>query len=88
MLYDPKWEGKATVKREPSLRGFIEWIETKEPKETYNWCSISHCACRQYFDSIGSGYEHRIAQTLDIIAYGGGEGWTFGELLDRVKAAS
>ena len=34
MLYDPKWEVKT---KEPSVEGLIAWLETKNPKQKYDY---------------------------------------------------
>ena len=49
MLYNPKWE----IKTQPSLEGFIAWLETKNPDETYHWPRGTECAVGQYATSIG-----------------------------------
>lgn len=49
MLYDSKrWD-----KKEPSLDGFIEWLEMQDPKTRYNPCSVKTCVLGQYAQSIG-----------------------------------
>jgi hypothetical protein len=37
----------------PSLKGFAEWLASKDQNETYNWQISEKCACAQYGDSIG-----------------------------------
>jgi hypothetical protein len=51
MLYDPRWEVKT---KKPSLAGFIAWLETKNPRERYNFQNCDgHCAVDQYYASVG-----------------------------------
>lgn len=40
-----------TVK--PTFAGFIEWLKTKDPKETYVWLDYGNCAVAQYHASLG-----------------------------------
>jgi hypothetical protein len=55
MLYNPKWEVKT---KKPSLAGFIAWLETKNPKERYNYMNVEGlCPVDQYFSSIGIGVD-------------------------------
>lgn len=51
MLYDKKWDSQPKTV-EPSLKGMIAWLETKDPKEKYDFVS-KECACAQYFQAIG-----------------------------------
>ncbi len=51
MLYDRRWDAKT---REPSLAGFIAWLETKDPKARYDYMNCDGlCPVDQYFVSIG-----------------------------------
>lgn len=82
MLHDPR-------KEHPSLPGFIGWLETKNPKERYNWCYPSACACAQYAqECLGWSRSSWITspnfEVLNRLAYEGK--WTFGALLERAKA--
>src|SRR5580700_9747733 len=47
MLYDPKWN------KQPSLEGFIAWLETKGKTEIYYWGKTENCACAQYAATLG-----------------------------------
>jgi hypothetical protein len=46
MLFDPKLQ-------KPTLAGFISWLETKDPNETYIWIDYKECACGQYMAALG-----------------------------------
>ena len=37
---------------EPSIPGFIEWLQRKDPNEKYDWTKASSCACGQYHLSL------------------------------------
>lgn len=38
MLYDPRWETEVETKADPlSLAAFIEWLETKPPRQKYTF---------------------------------------------------
>lgn len=51
MLYDPKWEKAIDTK--PSLRGFIAWLETKDPKGKYDFNNCQGaCLMGQYMTFI------------------------------------
>jgi len=61
MLFDPKWK-EAEVKAAPfgSLDHFIAWLETRDPAETYLWCSVSDCLlCRH-------GAEHGVTSHVNL----------------------
>lgn len=52
MLYDPKWEKK--TKADPlSVAAFADWLETKDPSESYRWASCQGCLVDQYLQTIG-----------------------------------
>jgi len=63
MLYNPKWEAKT----EPSLEGFIAWLETKDPNEEYDWSSYNHCAAGCYAMSVGITKEKLFQTNNEII---------------------
>lgn len=47
MLYDPKWEGV-------SLKGFIGWLETKDPRAKYEFYECDgRCLLGQYMAAMG-----------------------------------
>lgn len=47
MLYDPEWE-------KPSLASFVGWLETKDPKQRYDFNNCQgECLVGQYMASIG-----------------------------------
>jgi hypothetical protein len=48
MLYNPN-----KPIQQPSLAGFIAWLETKDPNGCYDWRSCKECACSQYAASLG-----------------------------------
>ena len=51
MLYDPKWEGI-------SLKGFIGWLETKDPKARYQFYECEgRCLLGQYMAAMGIPWE-------------------------------
>jgi hypothetical protein len=99
MLYDPKWKApaEAPAKPQPSVQGFIAWLETKNPRGRYEyWNCQGHCLIGQYVNAIGlrwdrdSGpgrdwwYSHPDAEPLlDVSAE---EPHTFGAALKRVRA--
>jgi hypothetical protein len=46
MLYDPKWDGV-------SLRGFIGWLETKDPGDKYDFFECEgRCLLGQYMEAM------------------------------------
>lgn len=95
MLYDKKWDSQ-TRPAEPSLKGIIAWLETKDPKEEYNYCA-SDCAMAQYLKAIG---QYELGQNigffgickllntrfdLDKFPFHNTESKNFGELLNHLK---
>ena len=52
MFLEDKAQAETQV-QEPSLQGFISWLETKPPTEKYNWWDGDRCACGQYAKHIG-----------------------------------
>jgi hypothetical protein len=56
MLYDKRWEKP----KEPSLEGFVAWLETRPADGKYNWSDPDRCACAQYAMAIGqfAGWRH------------------------------
>jgi hypothetical protein len=54
MFVETKKEGEAPVKQEPSLRGFIAWLETKNAAQRYDYYNCNGgCLVGQYVNSIG-----------------------------------
>lgn len=54
MLYDPKWGVPIETKpTEPTLAGFVAWLDTKDSHEKYYWFNGSNCAVAQYAHSVG-----------------------------------
>ena len=56
MYVDEKRQGEPSViapRDEPSLDGFISFLETKWRWQRYRWDDAGNCACAQYADSIG-----------------------------------
>ena len=43
-------------KKNLTLEGFIEFLKTKDPKETYRYGDVSNCAVAQYYKSVGCVY--------------------------------
>ena len=82
MLYNPKWDTR------PILDQWIDWLETKDPDEKYEWSSIPECACGQYF---GEGWQEiQGTSRLNAIARGfksvtDRADHTFGQCLVRAK---
>jgi hypothetical protein len=81
MLYNPTWD------KSPSISGFMLWLESKDPNESYRWESCEVCAIGQYMREIGSdispiswrrylGDANAIAQQFPH---------TFGALSERMK---
>lgn len=89
MLYDPKWENE--TKTVPSLRGLIEWLETKNPKEKYNYDDCSGtCLVDLYGASIGidclAATPLAVFSTLEEYwCVAGDRPWTFGAALKRAR---
>ncbi len=88
MLYDPKWEQKAT----PTIDGFISWLAQQNPDQEYDYF-CERCAIGQYFESLGTSYIDVIKKDSDlfnmtrewnqkITRYGAK---TFGGALQRAK---
>ena len=99
MYVDEKLHGEVTSPRaEPSLDGFISFLETKRRFARYRWQHAGRCACGQYAQSIGQGEDWGIRR------WGGDRMWTllddlaldacgprarsasFGTLLDLARA--
>lgn len=96
MLYDPKWE-KDKQLGPISLRALIAWLETKPPKEKYEYCFPQSCALAQFraacgfagrdliidLGMVGSEYEHSWQSDLDDIV--NQIDCTFGGALKRAR---
>jgi len=57
MLFNPEWKTKTDPH---SLKDFIAWLETKNPKEWYNYAVKRDCLLTQWVrhcdaDAMGSG---------------------------------
>ena len=91
MLYDPKWQKKATTK--PSYKGFIQWLEQQDPNTTYNWFDEWDCVVARYltavtgnkrpslewsYASLFPSKNHYVAMTAWSL--------TYGEVLERARA--
>ena len=70
------------------LDQWIDWLETKEPDERYDWRYVPGCACGQFF---GDGWQAiKETSVLNSIARGfncptNETDWTFGRCLERAK---
>jgi hypothetical protein len=77
------------LKAEPSLEGFIAWLETKDPNEEYDYHNSEACACGQYAASIHT--EMWLFDTAEFVLWDRLNGlacsrdaqgnWTFGHTL-------
>ena len=89
---------RASEPNEPTLPGFVAWLERKDPTERYHWPTAEICACGQYAKEIGvkswlgsdEGWSKlnrlaRGAKTINDYETVDGSGWTFGQLLDRCR---
>jgi hypothetical protein len=83
-------------KAEPTLPGFIAWLESKDPNEKYNWPNSEKCACGQYARSLGVedwrsddkwSKFNMLARGKPVFCDSEREEWTFGKCLDRAKKA-
>jgi hypothetical protein len=84
MYLETKRDGEA---QQPSLQGFIAWLETKDPAEKYNWSRADQCACGQYARHLGvrwNPWRGNIWGRLNSIAYLV-QPRTFGNLLKYAK---
>ncbi len=86
--------------QEPTLPGFVAWLEHKDPNERYNWPMSEICACGQYAQDIGvknwqanNNVWHKFnmlargERDLPVHEFAPESGWTFGKLLERAKKA-
>ncbi len=81
MLYNTKWD-------QPSLSGFIAWLETQDPERPYSYWPCPTCAIGQYLRAIGTDEaDARVA----VVYYdwnrkiAGPLPHTFGAALDRAR---
>lgn len=81
---------------EPTLQGFKDFVNSKNPDERYDWSHCGKCACGQYAKSLGIDNwidpflpEHDLWSNLNIKAAGtaGSYAWTFGDLAKRLETA-
>jgi len=101
MLWDPKWEDKASA--DPfSLTSLILWLERQEPTDWYEYTMCSYCLLAQYFTACGfkdvkmgpKNFTHRDSPFRvdlpkgfnDIAASVMPSDWTFGAALNRARA--
>lgn len=99
MLYDPKWEIETKIDIW-SLRDLIAWLETKPADEAYCYVESGRCMIAQYLkakgwaeprvdpdyvDDFSSGERKILPDGWDYVAYGRGEGATFGAALNRAR---
>lgn len=53
MLNNQNWD-KPKVKHDAhSLVSLIDWLETKNPDQSYTYCSSTKCLCAQYYRAKG-----------------------------------
>jgi hypothetical protein len=91
MLWNPKW--LFTRKQTPTVAGFVSWLETKNPTETYNYFDFEGgCAVSQYFSAIGYAEPgtlpvnyREVRNPLEDLAFDTPH--NFGALLERARAA-
>lgn len=95
MFVETKAPGETPVKQNPSLEGFVAWLETKDPNEAYNYLAPHVCACGQYSlflgefwipSNAGPKQIDRVYRDLNVLSAGGP--WTFGALLARARRAA
>lgn len=61
MLYNPKWSTT------PSLDGFIAWLETKDPDETYNYLNCDgECVIGRYLGSLGIAWTNMVTMKTNF----------------------
>ena len=89
---------RASEPKEPTLPGFVAWLERKDPNERYEWPKAEICACGQYAKEV-MGQSDWIGRDgfseLNMLARGPLEltawetapshNWTFGKLLERCR---
>jgi hypothetical protein len=92
MLFDPKWDKSA--EQEPSVAGFIRWLETKDPQQKYDWRLYQTCAVGEYAAALGLSVSECICHPKTYflsanIARGRGpkfpQDWTYGACLQRAR---
>ena len=88
MLYDPKWE-QQTKADLFKIETLIAWLE-KQPAETvYCWHNSRTCLIAQYMHAHGvSQPPVALDGWMADVAYGYEPYQTFGEALDRARAAA
>lgn len=96
MLFDPKWE--VAVKADPlSLDSLIEWLETQNPQQQYDYCWPETCAVAQYLVAKNHPQTVLTSMELDRLGWheiaqgtsedGAADRWTFGAVLRRARKA-
>lgn len=91
MFLEEKKTGETQV-QEPSLEGFIAWLEKQPADGEYDWINPQKCACAQYAAFLGvtqwsKNMAHDPWYQLNRIAFGYSDTATFGRCLTRAKAA-
>lgn len=97
MLQNPFWDRPQKTEADICLADFIEWLETKDPQEEYNFTDLGSCAVVQYSTARGirpytgqytgvcrklfGGDYHRYA--ISVLA---GDDQTFGAILNMAKS--
>ncbi len=89
---------RANEPKEPTMPGFVAWLERKDPNERYDWPRSEICACGQYATELGVKNwqaDHNNWHQMNMLARGpidldqwetaSEDYWTFGKLLARAK---
>jgi hypothetical protein len=92
MFVETKRQGEATFGTRPNLKGFVTWLKTKDPSETYDWGDCSGgCAVGQYLQYCGISWSNRPRGLYFSLAFPGNDrsvvllAKTFGEVLKNVE---
>lgn len=55
MLYNANWNKPRPNPK--SMAAVVQWLETKNPEQEYDYCDSGECLAAQYNDSIGREYD-------------------------------
>lgn len=91
MFVESPSPGPATLAPEPSLKGFIAWLERQPADKEYNFLDWGSCALCQYL--ISATGQWTVDQYYEIFPWPAtlgpnfiaGRPWTFGAALARAK---